>query len=205
MKVIELYQMLGEIKTDLLDPGHRVAGFGTLGTLFGFPAEGWKPWPLCDGTPVLVPGKFNTEPDENGDILMYPDGDPSLPRAPGCPRRVLLRRARPAAADRRRPLDPADNLEIRPIAEAVWCTWLPNRTGWPPDRQGPVAGFGGTSFGDIAPVPGPWLSTPRASATSRSGTSAPSPAATMSGRFSSASARSRWPTWRGCTGPSATG
>ena len=32
-----------------------------------------------DGTPVLVPGAFATEPDANGHILMYPEGDASAP------------------------------------------------------------------------------------------------------------------------------
>ena len=41
--------------------------------------EDWKPWTFWDGTPLLVPGKFNTEPDENGDILMYVDGDQDPP------------------------------------------------------------------------------------------------------------------------------
>ncbi len=39
--------------------------------------EGWKPWTTFDGTPVLVPELFNTEPNENGEILMYPEGDKS--------------------------------------------------------------------------------------------------------------------------------
>ena len=29
--------------------------------------------------PVLVPQGFNTDPDENGDILIYPEGDKSVP------------------------------------------------------------------------------------------------------------------------------
>ncbi len=41
-------------------------------TFFGFRNEDWKPWTLFDGTPVLVPGAFNTEPEPSGDILMYP-------------------------------------------------------------------------------------------------------------------------------------
>ena len=39
----------------------------------------WKPWTTFDGTPVLVPGGFNTQPEPNGDILMHPDGDRSVP------------------------------------------------------------------------------------------------------------------------------
>jgi hypothetical protein len=39
----------------------------------------WKPWLTFDGTPVLVPGAFATEPDANGHILMYPEGEASAP------------------------------------------------------------------------------------------------------------------------------
>ena len=49
----------------------------TLGNSFGFENVNWKPWKLFDGTPVLVPEKFNTVPDMNGNILQYPKGDKS--------------------------------------------------------------------------------------------------------------------------------
>jgi len=80
VKVIEPYQMLGEIKPDLWEVlGVDVAGLGSQVTMFGFKNEKWKPWRLFDGTPVLVPEGFNTEPDANGDILMYPQGDRNVP------------------------------------------------------------------------------------------------------------------------------
>ena len=76
VKVIEPYQMLGEIQPDLLDMlGVDVVGLSAPKTLFGFPNEGWKSWTTLDGTPLLVPEGFNTAPEPNGDILMYPEGD----------------------------------------------------------------------------------------------------------------------------------
>ena len=78
VKVVEPYQMLGEIAPDLVDAlCVDVVGLGFDTTMFGFRNEGWKPWRLFDGTPVLVPDKFNTEPDCEGNILMYPQGDKS--------------------------------------------------------------------------------------------------------------------------------
>jgi hypothetical protein len=57
VKVIEPYQVLGEIPPDLMDArGVDVVGLPSPKTLFGFKNEGWKPWTLFDGTPVLVPG-----------------------------------------------------------------------------------------------------------------------------------------------------
>ncbi len=79
VKVIEPFQMLGEIAPDLQEAlGVDVVGVGAPRGFFGFEMKDWKPWTTFDGTPVLVPGQFNTEPDENGDILLYPQGDMSV-------------------------------------------------------------------------------------------------------------------------------
>ncbi|MFN2109474.1 MAG: methyltransferase, partial [Anaerolineae bacterium] len=80
VKVIEPYQMLGEIAPDLISAlGVDVVSLGAPTTMFGFRNEGWKPWTTFDGTPVLVPEGFNTEPEPDGDLLMYPEGDQSAP------------------------------------------------------------------------------------------------------------------------------
>ena len=56
VKVIEPYQMLGEIKLYLLDAiGADVVGLGGTKTIFGFENANWKPWTTFDGTCVLVP------------------------------------------------------------------------------------------------------------------------------------------------------
>ncbi len=80
VKVVEPYQMLGEVAADLRRAlGIDVVGLGPRATLFGFATADWKPWRLFDGTPVLVPGAFNTEPEPDGSILMYPEGDRTAP------------------------------------------------------------------------------------------------------------------------------
>ena len=104
VKVVEPYQMLGEIAPDLLDAlGVDVVGLGGRTNMFGFENKDWKPWTTFDGTPVLVPGGFNTQPEPNGDIFMYPEGDRvgAAERA-DAQGRVLLRLHRPPGADRRR-------------------------------------------------------------------------------------------------------
>jgi hypothetical protein len=79
VKVVEPYQMLGEIAPDLMEAlGVDVVGLGMPRNLFGYKNEGWKPWTTFDGTPVLVPERFNTEPNEKGEIMMYPQGDKSV-------------------------------------------------------------------------------------------------------------------------------
>jgi hypothetical protein len=80
VKVIEPYTMLGNMDFDLIDAlGIDVVSLWPPRTMFGFRNEGWKEWTTFDGTPVLVPEAFNTDPEPNGEILMYPEGDKSAP------------------------------------------------------------------------------------------------------------------------------
>jgi hypothetical protein len=75
VEVMEPHQLLGEIKPDLMEAlGVDVVPLGSTKTLFGCENEGWNPWTLFHGTPVLVPEGFNTEAEPNGEILMYPEG-----------------------------------------------------------------------------------------------------------------------------------
>ena len=77
VRVHEPFQMLGKVEEDVLDAlGVDVIGLSDDGTLFGYPAVDWQPFTLFDGTPVLVPGLFNTEPDADGDLYQYPQGRP---------------------------------------------------------------------------------------------------------------------------------
>ena len=87
VKVVEPYQMLGEIAPDLAGAlGIDVVGLGGLTTMFGFRNEGWKEWTFFDGTPLLVPEGFNREPEADGNLLQYPEGDRSAPPSGRMPR-----------------------------------------------------------------------------------------------------------------------
>jgi hypothetical protein len=78
VKLVEPYQMLGEVAADLREVlGIDVVNLPGPRNMFGFENADWKPWRTFDGTNVLVAGKFNTEPEPNGDILMYPEDDKS--------------------------------------------------------------------------------------------------------------------------------
>ncbi|MBX7257726.1 MAG: methyltransferase [Candidatus Hydrogenedentes bacterium] len=164
VKVTEPYQMLGDIAPDLMDAlGVDVVGLKGPRTLFGFENKDWKEWKLYDGTPVLVPDAFNTDPEENGDILMYPEGDKSAPPSGRMPQCGFYF----DTIVRQEPIDDAtlrveDNLqEFEPISDEVLehfrteCDQL-YQTG-----RAILANFGGTAFGDIALVPGPWLKHPK--------------------------------------------
>ena len=76
MKVIEPFQMLGEVKDDLKDIiGIDTALLESKKTSLGFDKNNWKEWQLYDGTPVLVRGLFNIEKEQDGSIFQYPEGD----------------------------------------------------------------------------------------------------------------------------------
>jgi len=165
VKVVEPYQMLGEVEPDLMGAlGVDVVGLASEKTLFGFKNEGWKPWTLFDGTPVLVPEGFNTEPEPSGDILMYPEGDKSAPPSGRMPEGgyyfdTIIRQP-PLDEDR---LDVRDNLEeFGPIGDEELAHFGQEAERLFRDTDKAIlANFGGTAFGDIALVPAPWLKHPK--------------------------------------------
>ena len=165
VKVVEPFQMLGEIKPDLWNAlGIDVAGLNTKNNMFGFENTGWKPWTLFDGTPVLVPDGFNTKPDPEGDILMHPQGDSDSKPCARMPKGGFYFDAidRQPTIDWRN-LDPEDNLEeFGPISQGD-LDYLEReaRRLYEETDKAILANFGGTSFGDIALVPGLQLREPR--------------------------------------------
>jgi hypothetical protein len=165
IKVVEPYQMLGEIKPDLMAAlGIDVVGLASASTLFGFKNEGWKPWTTFGGTPVLVPEGFNIEPDGNGDILMYPEGDKSVPPSGRMPKGGFYFDSIP----RQLPLDDdhlnlEDNLEEFALISDEALAYLGREAEriWTETDKAVLANFGGTAFGDIALVPAPFLKHPK--------------------------------------------
>jgi len=70
VKVVEPYQMLGEVKDDLRDAlGIDTVSLHGTGGMFGFAATDFKEWKFHDGTPVLIPAAFNTNYETNGDLF----------------------------------------------------------------------------------------------------------------------------------------
>ena len=154
VKVIEPYQMLGEIAPDL----RAALGVDTVplwgnGTLFGFAREDWKEWTTFDGTPVLVPGGFNTEVEANGDLLLYPGGDKSVPPSGRMPAGGFyfdaIIRQEPIVEEK---LNPEDNCEeFQPIRDAdlEYLRAEAERL-YAETEQALFGGFASTAFGDIA-------------------------------------------------------
>jgi len=164
VRVVDCGQMLGEIDDDL----RAVMGVDTTGvfrktTKFGFPAEDWKPWRMYDGLEVLTPGGFQVSLDENGDTLLHPQGDITAPPCARMPKDGYffdaIIRQEPI---REEELDPQDNLEeFGPISETELDYLEESARRARASGRAVVASFGGTSFGDIALVPGLSLKHPK--------------------------------------------
>jgi len=165
VKVVEPYQMLGEVAADLRDmlavdmvnlPGPK--------NHFGFANTDWKPWRTFDGTDVLVPDKFNIKPETNGDILQYPQGDRSVPPSVRMPKGGFYFDdiIRQGPIDEAR-LDPADNLEDFALVGEEDLKIYEKRARELYDNTdlAMTAGFPGTAFGDIALVPAAFLKNPK--------------------------------------------
>lgn len=163
VRVHEPFQMLALLDDDLQDAmGVDVVGVFARNTMFGFPVERWKPW-MFNGLEVLVPGDFNTTQDANGDTLIYPEGDTSVPASGRMPRGGYffdcIIRQDPLDEER---LNAEDNLEeFKPISQNDLDHLAQAAGEAAATGRGVIAGYGGTAFGDIALVPGPFLKHPK--------------------------------------------
>ncbi len=164
VKVCEPYQMLGEVEDDLQEAmGVDVIGVSPSSDMFGNPMKDWKEYRTPWGQVVLVPGSFTVSVDENGDTLLYPQGDSSVPPSAKMPKAAYFF----DAVNRQEPLDesklnPEDNVEeftaIGPDDLEYWKRVLPEAV---QKGKGVLANFGGTGIGDIALVPGLNLKAPK--------------------------------------------
>ena len=160
----EPYQMLGWVDDDLKAAmGIDVEGIVPYKTMFGFANENWKLWRTGWGQEVLVGEKFEISVDENGDTVIYPEGDRSVPPSGRMPNGFYFFDAiiRQEPIDEEK-LNPEDNLEeFGPIEDAYLAQLSTVVPAAAAKGRGVVAGFGGTAFGDIALVPGPFLKHPK--------------------------------------------
>ncbi|MCX6996705.1 MAG: methyltransferase [Kiritimatiellaeota bacterium] len=161
VKVIEPYQMLGEIDEELRQAlSLDVVGIHPRGNMFGFPNEGWKPFTMHDGTPVLVPEKFNWTVDARGGIEMYPQGDTGVPPSAVMPKGSFFfdatRRQEPFDDEHPRLEDNCAEFglfgkeDVDHFVNSIKPVY--DRT-----RYGIYMTFPGSGFGDIALVPATWM------------------------------------------------
>jgi hypothetical protein len=156
VKVIEPYQMLGEMDAELLNAMDLdVIGLYGAKNMFGVPNENWKVHKTLWGQEVLFPGKFNYTYNDNGDILMYPEGDTSVPPSGMMPKTGYFF----DALDRQLPVDDStlrveDNLEeFGYVSVQDLAYWKSQTDSLAYNTRAVVASLGGTALGDIALVP----------------------------------------------------
>lgn len=165
VKVVEPYQMLGEVDTALSQAlGTDAVGLYGTGTMFGFPAKNFKPWTLHDGTPVLVPEGFNTKPEASGEVLQYPGDDRSFGPCAKMPEGGdffdAIIRQYPVDDDT---LKVADNTEEFTLiaADELAIYEQRARTLHEKTSRALFCTFGGLTFGDVALVPATFLKDPK--------------------------------------------
>lgn len=164
VKVLDPGQMLGEIDEELKPPmGIDTEGVVRRKTRYGFPNENWKTWRMEDGLEVLVGEGFHTTRDENGDILIYPEGDLTAPPSGRMPQGGYFFDAiiRQEPIDEER-LNPADNVEeFGPISEEDLDWLVHSARAARATGRAVMASFGGTAFGDIGVIPAVGLKHPK--------------------------------------------
>ncbi len=164
VRVFEPYQMLGEIDDELMDAmGIDVTGLFGENNMFGIKNSHWRihktPW----GQEVMFPGEFNYTFTVNGDILIHPEGDTSVPPCALMPKSGYFF----DALNRQEPIDDStlkieDNLEeFTAISDHDLEYWKKQVGSVENSGKGVVASLGGTALGDIALVPGLQLKNPK--------------------------------------------
>ncbi len=164
VRVTEPYQMLGEIDKELIrEMGIDVIGLSGEKNMFGVRNRDWKVCRTFWGQEVLFPGDFNYTFNDNGDILMYPEGDTSVAPSAMMPKTGYFFDAlerQQSAADSEPVVE--DNLEeFSLMTEHDIDYWKNAVDSLEHDDKAVVAGFGGTALGDIALVPAVGMKNPK--------------------------------------------
>jgi len=164
VKVYEPYQMLGEVDDEL----RKLIEIDTLGiigrkNMFGVENTDWREFKTFWGQVVMLPGQFNTRLDENGDLLVFPEGDTTVPPSGKMPKASYFFDAiiRQPEIDENK-LEVQDNLEeFSEISDEDLTYWENQAKHAKETGKAVVATFGGTAIGDIALVPAVQLKHPK--------------------------------------------
>jgi len=164
VRVIEPYQMLGEIDSELLhEMNIDVIGLSGEKNMFGIKNSDWKVHRTLWGQEVMFPGNFNYTYNDKGDILIYPEGDTSVPPSATMPKSGYFFDAlnRQEAIDYSE-LKLEDNLEeFSLITDNDLAYWEKQAASLDSGSRAVIASPGGTALGDIALVPAVGLKHPK--------------------------------------------
>jgi hypothetical protein len=157
--------MLGLVDDELIEAmGIDVVGAWGKNNMFGiYNHEPLKEFRTFWGQTVLVPEGFKTTDAENGDLLIYPEGDTSVPPSARMPKASYFF----DAIVRQEPiddevLDVRDNLEeFGLVTDSDLQFWKEATRKARATGKAVIAGLGGTALGDIALVPGMQMKRPK--------------------------------------------
>ena len=164
VKAYEPYQMLGEIEEDLLGAlGIDTIGMPAPNTMFGFKNENWKEFSAPWGQELLVSEHFKVKEDEKGGLMIYPEGDTSVPPSGLMPKSGYffdtIIRQEPVDDSK---LNVEDNTEEFGLLSDEDLEYFQQQADHLRNSNRAVVGnIGGTAVGDIALVPGPFLKHPK--------------------------------------------
>jgi len=166
VRIAEPSQMLAEVDMDVIEKlGIDTIGLWLSTNVFGFRNENWKSWKLFDGTEVMVPEKFTTKQDGDGNIFLYPQGDTSVPPCAKMPKGGyyfdLLVRQEPL---NERKLNPEEWVKQQySIFSDETLRYLENKADelYKNTDLCIIGKFVDATFGDISIVPGPAIKYPK--------------------------------------------
>ena len=166
VKIIEPFQMLGEVDEDLRQAmGVDVIGLWGTGTMFGYKNENWKSWTMFDGTPVLMGGGFECDVGENGDVYVYPCGNRNVNYSMRMPIGghffENIERSPEVDENNLTPLEDFKNdYKLASDEEAMHWEKESIRL-YEGTDYGIIGNAGGAGFGDMAWLAGPFLENPK--------------------------------------------
>jgi len=165
VKVVEPFQMLGEVDDDLVKAMDiDVLPMWGRSTILGTVNEGWREFKTFWGQTVQISADFGLRYDENGDLLSFPEGDTSVAASAKMPKSGYffdaIERETPPFDDSNPNVE--ENLEeFNYISNVELNHFITLAAQLKTTGKGILANFGGTALGDIALVPAIALKHPK--------------------------------------------
>ena len=165
VRVIEPFQMLGEIDDELsefmgIDVTDVKSKENIFGTFNNAPFREWRtPWNQV----VLIPESLKIQESEQGDFLIYPQGDATVSPSAKMPASGYffdaIIRQEPIVEEELRPEDNLEEFSL--LSEEDLSYWKKEIDNTSAKGKGNVVAMGGTALGDIALVPAMNLKNPK--------------------------------------------
>ena len=165
VKVYDPFQMLAEVSERVKDRfSVDTYGIQLPVNIFGYRNENWKPFRIFDEIEILMPGNFQYDVLDNGDIVQYPRGDRSALPSGKMPKDgyyfdVIVRQLpiEEGKLDPKRWVDQTYSLYSEEDLRYIEGT---SRHYYENTEYSLIGNFWGAGFGDIAIVPGPHILRP---------------------------------------------